>query len=352
VRVQAANAAGIGAGTRVTLNGVQIGNVKSVATVPNVAPPATNPSELRLPSSYALLVLEISEGYNIPIGTVAQVGGPSIGIGNVSVALSPPATADKGFLPKDGTASILGGPAPSGLLPPEVFADVHAVKEDLSKVASATARASDNISDVARDLHVLLSMRTIGPDGKPVPEVEGKPAENIFTLVLKLNSTIDHVNNILADPKLPGHISAIAANLADSSAKIKEVITDINTNFTSVSKKIGSAADQFSATIKGAEPAIDNISKAAKTANDTLEVAQARIIVISEDLSKSLKNLDASVNAITSGDGTTGKLVKDSKLYDGLVDLTNNLKATTDELNRLIHQWRQDGIPLKLGGGK
>jgi ABC-type transporter Mla subunit MlaD len=350
VQVQVANAGGVSAGTRVTLNGVQIGAVKTVATVTNTgAPPATmERAERRLGATFASVMLDINEDQNIPEDSFAAVGGPSIGIGNATVAITPPEISTGKFLPKDGSAVLRGGPPDSGLLPKEVFADLNALKNNLTMVG-------DEIAQVARDLHILLSMREIGPDGKPVPTVPGKPAENIFTLVVKLNKSVDYINGILADPKLPENISAVMRNLAESSATLKKVLEEVNSSFGVAAGKIGGAADAFTNTMKNADPAIANIGSAAKSAERTLDAAQGKIAQIADDLSKTLKTLDAAIVAISAGDGTTGKLAKDPKLYDGLVDLTNSLKATTEELNKLIHQWKNDGVPLKVnigGGGK
>ena len=52
---------------------------------------------------------------------------------------------------------------------------------------------------------------------------------------------------------------------------------------------------------------------------------------------------------INQGKGTAGLLINDPKLYESLVDVSKTLNATVADLQRLIQQWEQEGVPLKLG---
>ena len=94
---------------------------------------------------------------------------------------------------------------------------------------------------------------------------------------------------------------------------------------------------------------------AVTTINKTAEQTQQQI----NDISKSTKErlaeasvLLTQVNQITAkvneGKGTAGQLVNDPKLYQGLVETTTQLNATVKDLQRLIQQWEQEGVTLKL----
>ncbi len=64
------------------------------------------------------------------------------------------------------------------------------------------------------------------------------------------------------------------------------------------------------------------------------------------------KALVATMNTIAmkidSGDGTAGKLINDPKLYNSLVTATVNLDRMLKELHKMIAQWRQEGVPVKM----
>jgi phospholipid/cholesterol/gamma-HCH transport system substrate-binding protein len=342
VRIDAPNAAGIGIGAHVNLNGATIGSVKSVRLVnrPATAPVAGKPPGMAgalstepasLPSVYVEIVAAIDVSYDIPRGTAASVGGQGLSFAGPVVSLTAPAQPAPDMLPKDGTAAIQAGLSDSGLLPKDVFEDIHTLKEDLSVL-------SKELTTVAKDLHTMLIYTPLEGLEKYKPGDPRRPQDNISTLVLKLNITVDSINKILNDPDLPGNVHTVVANLVTASADIKDVLASIKTTMGTADTSLG----KFGA-------ASENISTAAKDASKTLAVAEVRLNDVSEHLVVTLRTLDDAVNAIAKGEGTAGKLIRDPKLYDGLVDLTHSLSATVEEVNKLVHQWKQDGIPLRVG---
>ena len=48
------------------------------------------------------------------------------------------------------------------------------------------------------------------------------------------------------------------------------------------------------------------------------------------------------------GEGTIGKLVNDPKLYQNLLETTDQLSVSAKDLRRLFEQWEQEGVSLKL----
>ena len=341
VLINTANAAGIQPGARVSLNGATVGSVKSVQLVTNAAAPTTMPASglaaalstepTPLPSVYAKVVMLIDPSYRLPKGTTASIGAPGFSFSGAAVSLTAPALATTEFLPTDGSASITAVPGDSGLLPKEVFADINTLKEDLSVL-------SKELTTVARDLHTMFAYTPLEKMNEYKIGDPRRPPDNISTLVLRLNIAVDNINKLLEDPSLPNNFHTLVANLVDASNQLKDVLATIKTTMASADTNLA----KFGA-------ASDNISAAAKSAGTTFDVAQTRLTQVSEKLVVTLRTLDESLNAISKGDGTTGKLIRDPKLYDSLVDLTRSLNATTDEINKLVHQWKQDGVPLRVG---
>jgi phospholipid/cholesterol/gamma-HCH transport system substrate-binding protein len=62
-----------------------------------------------------------------------------------------------------------------------------------------------------------------------------------------------------------------------------------------------------------------------------------------------LDHIDSVTAKVDQGKGTAGMLVNDPKLYQGLVDTTKELNATVADLQRVIQQWEQEGVTIKLG---
>ena len=51
---------------------------------------------------------------------------------------------------------------------------------------------------------------------------------------------------------------------------------------------------------------------------------------------------------IDQNQGTAGKFVNDPRLYEAMVDTAREMRATVSDLRRLVQQWEQEGVQLKL----
>jgi hypothetical protein len=65
-------------------------------------------------------------------------------------------------------------------------------------------------------------------------------------------------------------------------------------------------------------------------------------------VSKSLDSIQAITGKVNAGEGTAGMLVNDPKLYQSLVENSRELNLTITDLRRLVDQWEQEGVTLKL----
>ena len=67
-------------------------------------------------------------------------------------------------------------------------------------------------------------------------------------------------------------------------------------------------------------------------------------------MSTLLSTFQSVANKINQGQGTAGQLVNDPKLYEGLVETTRQLNATIADLQRLVQQWEEEGVSVRVGG--
>jgi phospholipid/cholesterol/gamma-HCH transport system substrate-binding protein len=65
-------------------------------------------------------------------------------------------------------------------------------------------------------------------------------------------------------------------------------------------------------------------------------------------LASVLNTLQSISQKLDSGKGTAGMLVNDPRLYESLADTTRQLNATVSDLRRLLEQWEQEGVTMKL----
>jgi len=142
--------------------------------------------------------------------------------------------------------------------------------------------------------------------------------------------TLESANKIVADDKVRADILTAIENIKTSSENVKSV--------TERADKIAGAMER----------AVGNVEKTSETAHIELtEVAKITKTRL-EEVSKVVQQANEIAAKINTGPGTASQLVNDPKLYQGLVDTTTELNLTIKDLKRLIQQWEQEGVSLKL----
>ena len=308
---------GVAPGNKVDLNGVEVGQVQSVALLQN---PTTGAISVQVK-------LIINSTQKIPDNAQPILGRETIGTAYVSLNASRPSTK---FLATDGTATLRATTADSGIIPREVFADFNTLKAELTGL-------SNDVRKVAVDLHALLAYATPEDVAKANPEDPNRPRENIATMVVRLNRTIGSIDSLLNDPKLQANVREIIQNIADSSRQLNDTLKTVNNTAANADKtiaEIGASARKFGDT--------------ATQASSSISATEKQITVVSTHLVDTLAALEKATNAMAKGEGTTGKLINDPRLYDSLVDLSKSLKSTTDDLDILVRKWKDEGVNLKL----
>ena len=129
--------------------------------------------------------------------------------------------------------------------------------------------------------------------------------KKLDTLVNNLCALIDNANDVIGDQANKENIKTTLANLSDASAQAKQSLEEFQKFFTA-----------------GTEP--------------------------SEQLSKAVVELRLILQKINSGEGTAAKLINDGRLYEGLLENTNQMQVLLQELEEFMAKSRQKGLPIKL----
>jgi len=135
----------------------------------------------------------------------------------------------------------------------------------------------------------------------------------------KAGVLLDSLQKTVGDPKL-------SENLQQAMTSIREA-----------AESASHAADK-----------IDKFSGNLQQVSDQANGTMGEIRTAAVKLGGVLDHLDSVANKIDKGNGTAGLLVNDSKLYQGLVDTSKELNLTIKDLRRVVDQWEQEGISLKL----
>jgi phospholipid/cholesterol/gamma-HCH transport system substrate-binding protein len=286
VKFQAPRVDGLFEGSPVYYLGVTVGRVTTLQ---------------RLPDDNGVMVsatIDVNPPIPSNVTAVIRKGGLIGGNGDVSLEAEHPVSTTP-LLPGALIMSEVGG---SDLIPPEL---------------TATATEIGKFSRQLRESNVTVDM--------------DQAIKTLNTQLIQAGQLIQSVNKLLADEKMQADLKASIANIRQT--------TDNTT-------RLSASLNQFSS---------DTLPKIASDADAAVVHTDAHIDAISRQLTdrlgqvaKLLTTFQSISQKIDTGSGSGAMLVNDPRLYTSLVDTARQLDATVGDLKRLVEQWEQEGVTLKL----
>lgn len=91
----------------------------------------------------------------------------------------------------------------------------------------------------------------------------------------------------------------------------------------------------------------ENRANLAASLNNVNDLTR-NLLTTAEKLSSALDSINRMVTKIESGEGSAGKLINDPKLYNNLLEATQQLSLSLKELRQLVKQWKEKGVDFKL----
>jgi phospholipid/cholesterol/gamma-HCH transport system substrate-binding protein len=158
---------------------------------------------------------------------------------------------------------------------------------------------------------------------------------------LRRQQVIQHLDETLVSIRNQSeHAGQLLASIQHliSDEKMKQDLQTAITNIRTASEsaaRVGTNLEKFTG----------NLHEVSDTTNATM----SEVRVSAAKLGSVLDHFDSIANKIDQGKGTAGLLVSDPKLYQGLLDTTKQLNMTVSDLQRVVQQWEQEGVTLKLG---
>jgi ABC-type transporter Mla subunit MlaD len=148
-----------------------------------------------------------------------------------------------------------------------------------------------------------------------------------------LKSLRDYVD----DPAMRQDIRDAITNFRTTTESTKHAAADIE----AFSQKLGKISDQASDTITQARTTITHTQ-------DDVDRVSTQVDNRLVQMSKLLDTVQSVAGKVDQGQGTAALLLNDPKLYQSLVDSSRELNSTILDLRRLLQQWEQEGVSLKL----
>ena len=93
---------------------------------------------------------------------------------------------------------------------------------------------------------------------------------------------------------------------------------------------------------------LQEIREFSQTGKEKLASVTESVMQTSEEMGETLIELRRVLNKINSGEGTVGKLINDGKLYENLVDSSEELKLSLEKMKKTLDKTSEKGIQVKI----
>lgn len=133
---------------------------------------------------------------------------------------------------------------------------------------------------------------------------------------------------------IPEHVQKMLPILVNN-------LTSLTANINAI---VGSVENQ-----KNLKQTLVNTVQLTAKATETLEVLQQKVSGIGDELSETLCKLNLLLSKITNGSGTAAKLLNDPKLYENLLDSSEELKLAMKQLREFATDTKNKGLNIKDG---
>ncbi len=132
----------------------------------------------------------------------------------------------------------------------------------------------------------------------------------------------------------------------ESQEKLDELANKLDTLLKNVNDVIGDEENK-----ENIKKMLANLSEASNQAAQALEEFEgffAAAIDTSEELSKTAAELRVILEKVNAGEGTVAKLVNDGRLYEDLLENSQQMQVLLEELREFTAKSRDKGLPIKL----
>jgi phospholipid/cholesterol/gamma-HCH transport system substrate-binding protein len=132
----------------------------------------------------------------------------------------------------------------------------------------------------------------------------------------------------------------------ESQEKLNKLAGKLDTIMDNINDIIGDEENK-----ENIKKALANLSEASEEAAEALEEFQsffAAAIATSEELSRTAADLRVILAKLNTGEGTVAKLLNDGRLYENLLENSQQIHVLLEELREFAAKSRDKGLPIKL----
>jgi len=153
-------------------------------------------------------------------------------------------------------------------------------------------------------------------------------------------------------PSLPGTLAKIDRTLdamyavldAENRTNIKQALANLSEATAAATK----AMQAVRKTATEAQETVRSLTTMASRTDHRIETLSAKLLESAEKVSTMLTDVKKTTARLEAGEGTLGKLINDPKLYDSLLEATQEMARLLEDFRRLVEQWNKRGVEIKL----
>ncbi|MEX0774847.1 MAG: MlaD family protein [Phycisphaeraceae bacterium] len=313
IQVVLKDASGLNDGSRVRLNGIAIGVVKSVQLQVNDR------------GIGVVALATIDHQFDIPRGAVATVdrsilgGSPTLAFYATGIDPQAPDYQQRMQpLPKDGSATIVASEqSMMDQFTSQIQATLAGPAKSLQSAADDFKNLSAEWTEVGKNVRLLTEPRDIQAVNRG--EIQGNLTTTLARAdqrLKELQVSVDAFNQIIGDRELIENMRKTAANAAQ--------FTD---HLNTTAEKVDGFIDQTQA---------------------DLGTLTKQYVKVASDMSGAIGSMRQAIDQARQGDGTVGKLINDPALYNNLNDAAQRLNAALTEFKLLMQKFQKEGLPVKF----
>lgn len=299
------NTGGVLPAAGITLNGVRIGNVRSVRTDED-------------PRLGVVLTLAIEQNVRVPRDVKVSIVRELVGAATLSLTAgaeggAEPVGPPDFFRPGERFDSKAYAPGLTGEL--SSLLDSRLAKFEVSVEKFNTL--ADTYTGVGQRVREMLEPRSLS-------DVEsGAVPANISTVVERFDRAVSDARGWLGDASLRADAQGAVKKFADAIDHADDLISAWKSAAETVTQSAGQATENF-------DRAATEFADAARKLGETVHLVQGLLGEVQE------------------GKGTVGALMKNPDLYRNLNDAAARMEQALTEAKLLIEKYRKEGIPIRF----
>ncbi len=170
---------------------------------------------------------------------------------------------------------------------------------------------------------LVKSMWLQGTTGVTSEFFPAESQEKLDELIDGLKALIDSTNDVIGDPNNKENLKKTLANLTEASEQATKTIEEFR---------------QFAAAG----------TNTLKSADAKAEEIVTVMVSTSDELGKAASELRLILEKVNAGDGAAARFINDGRLYENLLENTQQLQMLLEELKLFIAKSSDKGFPIKL----